>query len=157
MSDQSSPLAPPDPPPGGGAAGIVVQRRIEWWDTDASGNFHNTAVSRLLETAETLLLARLGILHDVYDRLPRVRFEADYRAPLAFHDLVEVALRVEAIGRSSITYGARISRHGTTCVEARAVAVLLDRPRGRPTSWPREHRELLLTAGQLEPELLTGY
>src|SRR5436309_11132513 len=85
-------------------ARIMVQRRIEWWDTDASGVYHNTAAFRLLETAETLLLSRLGILHDVYHRLPRARIEADFRAPLRFHDLVDVALEVQAIGRSSITY-----------------------------------------------------
>src|SRR5690348_15426547 len=85
-------------------ARIMVQRRIEWWDTDASGVYHNTAASRLLETAETLLLSRLGILHDIYHRLPRARLEADFRAPLRFHDLVDVGLEVQGLGRSSITY-----------------------------------------------------
>src|SRR6266542_2123060 len=62
-----------------GPASIRLQRRIEWWDTDASGNYHNTAAFRLLESAETLLLGRLGLLHDVYGRLPRARLEADFR------------------------------------------------------------------------------
>jgi len=84
-------------------ASIRLQRRIEWWDTDASGNYHNTAAFRLLESAETLLLGRIGLLHDVYGRLPRARLEADFRAPLGFHDLVDVDLEVVSVGGSSIT------------------------------------------------------
>jgi len=137
-------------------ARIMVQRRIEWWDTDASGVYHNTAAFRLLETAESLLLSRLGILHDVYHRLPRARIEADFRAPLRFFDLVDVAFDVQEIGRSSITYHMRIARQGVVCVEARAVAVLLDQPGGQPTEWPERYRELLLRAGTLPPERLSG-
>jgi len=136
-------------------ARIMVQRRIEWWDTDASGVYHNTAAFRLLETAETLLLSRLGILHDVYHRLPRVRIEADFRSPLRFFDLVDVALEVQEIGRTSITYHMRIGRQGVVCVEAKAVAVLLDQPGGQPMEWPDRYRELLLTAGTLPPERLS--
>ena len=47
---------------GSGRASIVMERRIEWPDTDASGFYHNSAVVRLLETAETLLLDRLGFV-----------------------------------------------------------------------------------------------
>lgn len=146
MNDGSTPPAAP--------ASIRLQRRIEWWDTDASGNYHNTAAFRLLETAETLLLGRLGILHDVYDRLPRARIEADFRAPLRFHDLVDVEFEVTEIRHTSITYRMRMSRDGETCVQARAVAVLLDQPRGHPVEWPPAYRDRLLTAGPLAPEPL---
>ena len=139
---------------GHGQASIRMQRRIEWWDTDASGNYHNTAAFRLFESAETLLLARLGFLHQVYDRLPRVRIEAEFRRPLLFHDLVDVELAVAGIGRSSITYRLRILRGAEICVELTAVAVLLDRARGAPVSWPEEYRNLLLEAGSQPPELL---
>ena len=67
-SDRSAGAASP--------ASIVVQRRIEWSDTDASGNYHNSAVFRLIENAETALLDRLGFLHEVYGRLPRVHISA---------------------------------------------------------------------------------
>jgi len=137
-----------------GPASIRLQRRIEWWDTDASGNYHNTAAFRLLESAETLLLGRLGLLHYVYGRLPRARLEADFRAPLQFHDLVDVDLEVVSVGRSSITYRMTISRDGVLCVEAKAVAILLAEARGEPVEWPADHRRLLLGSGPLPPELL---
>src|SRR5205823_10448408 len=75
-------------------AAIVVQRRIEWPDTDASGNYHNTAAFRFIEVAETALFERLGLLHDVYGRLPRAHIEADFRWPLVFRDVVDISLRV---------------------------------------------------------------
>lgn len=140
--------------PGPAPASIHLQRRIEWWDTDASGNYHNTAAWRLFETAESLLLGRLGLLHDVYTRLPRVHAEADFRRPLLFHQLVDVHLAVAALGRSSIRYSMRIERDGETCVELGVVAVLLAEARGATVEWPDAHRELLLTAGPQAPELL---
>lgn len=135
-------------------ASILMQRRIEWWDTDASGNYHNTAAARLFESAETLLLGRLGILDDVYGRLPRARVETDFLRPLVFHDLVDVELEVTEIGRSSITYGMEIRRGGEVCARTRLVAVLLDRARGTPVEWPEPYRSALLTAGSQPPELL---
>jgi acyl-CoA thioester hydrolase len=139
-----------------GPASIRLQRRIEWWDTDASGYYHNTAISRLLETAETLLLARLGILHEVYHRLPRVRLEIDFLRPLAFHDLVDAEFRVGAVGNSSVTYGMDVKRAGELCARAKAVAVLLDRAGGKPVPWADEHRNSLLSGGPQHPELLDG-
>jgi len=141
----------------GMAASIVVQRRIEWSDTDASGAWHNSAVFRFLEFGETALLERLGMLADVYGRLPRVRVEADFLRALRHRDLVDIAVRVAAVGRTSITYDIEISHDGEPCARARSVAVLLDRARGRPAGWPDEYRRVLQTAGpQLGERLLDG-
>src|SRR5207237_6626684 len=96
----------------GAAASIIVQRRIEWPDTDASGMYHNTAAFRFIEMAETALFERLGILHDVYGRLPRVHIEADFLAPLHFRDVVDIHLRVAVVGRTSATYEFEMSNAG---------------------------------------------
>ena len=135
-------------------ASILIQRRIEWWDTDASGNYHNTAAARLFESAETLLLGRLGILDDVYGRLPRARVETDFLRPLLFHDQIDVELEVAGIGRTSITYAMEIRRGREPCVRTRLVAVLLNRARGTPVAWPEGYRSMLLTAGPQAPETL---
>ena len=134
-----------------------MQRRIEWSDTDASGNYHNTAAFRLIEVAETALLERLGLLADVYGRLPRAHVESDFLAPLVFRDLVDVHLRVAAVGVSSITYEFEMTREGEAAVRGRTVAVLLSEARGKPVPWPDAHRRLLLSAGPQAPErLVTG-
>src|SRR6266540_7523384 len=89
---------------GGSPASIVVQRRIEWPDTDASGMYHNTAAFRFIEVAETALLDRLGFVHEIYGRHPRVHLEADFLRPLWFRDMVDIHLTVENVGRTSVTY-----------------------------------------------------
>jgi YbgC/YbaW family acyl-CoA thioester hydrolase len=138
-------------------ASIVVQRRIEWPDTDASTNYHNTAAFRFIEVAETALLERLGFLDDVYGRLPRVHIEADFLRPLRFRDVVDIQLSVAAVGASSITYEFEMRSEGEVAVRGKAVAALLSAFGGRPVPWPEEQRKLLLAAGPQMPErLVTG-
>lgn len=135
-------------------ASILVQRRIEWPDTDASGNYHNTAAFRFIEVAETALLERLGILDDIYGRHPRAHIEADFVRPLRFRDLVDIELRVVAVGTTSVTYEFEMRTRGELAVKGKVVAVLLTEPGGTPVPWPEEYRRLLLTAGPQPPELL---
>src|SRR5213593_4026193 len=115
---------------GGSPASIVVQRRIEWPDTDASGMYHNTAAFRFIEVAETALLDRLGFVHEIYGRHPRVHIEADFLRPLRFRDLVDVELRVAEVGRTSVTYEFEMRSGDEVSVRGRAVAVLLTGPGG---------------------------
>ncbi len=142
-----------------------IQRRIEWSDTDASGAYHNTAAFRLMEAAETALVDRLGFLGDVYGRHPRVHIEADFVNPLYFRDLIDVSIRVESVGRTSVTYAVEIRRagdeegdprgaNGDVCVRGRMVAVLMDRIGGSPLPWPDDQRRLLESAGPQDAELL---
>jgi acyl-CoA thioesterase FadM len=136
-------------------ASITIQRRIEWSDTDASGHWHNVAAFRMLEWAETALLDRLGLVDDVYGRLPRVHVEADFTGRLGHRDLVDISLRVEQVGRSSLSYGVTITHDGAQVAAARFVVVLVDDD-GLPRSWSDDHRRLLLTAGAQPPEKLVS-
>jgi YbgC/YbaW family acyl-CoA thioester hydrolase len=135
-------------------ASIRVQRRIEWPDTDASGHWHNTAAFRLVEVAETALLERIGLLRQIYGRLPRVHIRADFKELLRFRDLLDCHIRVARIGRTSITYDFQIWREDELCVEAEVVAVLLT-PDGDKAEWTKDQRDLLLTAGPQAAELLS--
>jgi YbgC/YbaW family acyl-CoA thioester hydrolase len=137
-----------------GPASIVIQRRIEWSDTDASGNYHNSAAFRLIEHAETALLDRLGSLHEVYGRLPRVHISADFLRPLGFKDLIDVHVAVADVGRTSVTYEFDISSGGASAVHGRTVAVLLSKAGGEPVAWNDDLRHRLLTAGPQRPERL---
>lgn len=136
-------------------AEIIVQRRIEWTDTDASGYYHNSVAFRLFEAAETVLLERLGLLDEVYGRLPRVHLEADYKKLLSFSDVVEIRAAVAAVGQSSITYDFTVERAGELYVTGRGVAVLVDKAGGVKDTWPQEWRALFLTAGPQEAQRLT--
>jgi acyl-CoA thioester hydrolase len=132
-------------------ASIVIRRRIQWFDTDASSKYHNTAPLRLMEEAEAVLLDRLGIVREVYGWLPRRRVEIDYHRPLRFWDEVEVHLQVLAVGGTSVTYGFRISRDNEDHAEGNVVAVLID-SEGRSLRWPEEWRRLLAESGPLTAE-----
>jgi 2-aminobenzoate-CoA ligase len=138
-----------------GHASIAIQRRIEWSDTDASGHYHNTAAFRMFEWAETALFEALGILQDVYGRLPRVHIRTDFKGMLWHRDLVEIELHVRDVRASSITYDIEIRRGPETCVQAVVVAVLVGGDR-RPERWPDEYRELLLSAGRQPAERLAS-
>jgi len=138
------------------AASIRVQRRIEWSDTDASGAYHNTAAFRLMEAAETALVERLGLVGDIYGRHPRAHVSADFLRPLYFRDLVDIVVRVVAVGRTSVTYDVTISRDGEECVRGRLVAVLMDAIGGAPQAWSARERSLFETAGEQPAELLVA-
>jgi acyl-CoA thioester hydrolase len=123
-------------------ASITIRRRIQWFDTDSSTKYHNTAPLRLMEEAEAALLDRLGIVRQVYGWLPRRHVTIDYLRPLRFWDEVEVDLDVAEVGRTSVTYSFRIRRGDEPHAEGRVIAVLIDED-GRPRAWPEEYRLLL--------------
>jgi acyl-CoA thioester hydrolase len=103
-------------------------------DTDAGGRIHFTAVFRWVEAAETALMRRLGLL-DGWGNYPRRHVEADYLNVLVFEDEVEVRLRVDAVGRTSITYAWDIAKAGDVYVQGRHTVVHVDE-QGRAASLP---------------------
>ena len=121
---------------------VTIRRRIHWFDTDTSTKEHNSAPLRWMEEAEAELLDRLGIVHEVYGRMPRVRVEIDYRKPVRFWDHVDIHLRVADLGRTSITYSFDVRNGEETAVEGRVVAVYID-DHGKARPWPDEYRRVL--------------
>src|SRR3954465_10037636 len=98
----------PDPPPG------ILPRRIEWMDPDAAGIYHWTTVFRLAEAAEAALHTALGIADFTFGATPRVAVQATFARPLRFNEPVEVAIAVQALGRTSVEYRLTIrSEQGT--------------------------------------------
>ncbi|MDW8337540.1 MAG: thioesterase family protein [Thermoleophilia bacterium] len=119
----------------------VERMRVAWVDTDAGGRIHFTNAFRYAEAAETSLLRRLGMLERWGD-YPRRHVEAEFLRVLRFEDEVEVRLRVERVGRTSITYAWTIERDGEVCVRGRHTVVSVDRE-GRPAPLPDEVRAAL--------------
>jgi acyl-CoA thioesterase FadM len=138
---------------GGSRASIVVQRRIEWWDTDAAGHYHFLTAFRLFEAGEIALLARLRLL-DVAGRLPRLHASADFRRVLQLNELVDVTVRVDSVGNSSLTYAFEVHRAGDLCIEGRVVTALLEKAGGAKETWSDDARGLLMSAGPQTAELL---
>ncbi|GAB2469483.1 acyl-CoA thioesterase [Xylanimonas ulmi] len=79
----------------------VARARVEWIDTDAAGIYHNSTVIRFVEAAESRLMVERG-LSDYFPTSPRVRFEADFEAPLSFTQDVTTQVALTRIGTSSM-------------------------------------------------------
>ena len=109
----------------------VERRRVAWVDTDAGGRIHFTAVFKWAEAAETELLRRLGILSSTWGDYPRRKAEAEYLKVLRFDDEIEIKLRVDKVGRTSITYAWTIAKEGEAYIKGRHTVVHVD-GEGRP-------------------------
>ncbi|MGH3446389.1 MAG: acyl-CoA thioesterase [Nocardioidaceae bacterium] len=132
----------------GGArpARVTIRRVVEWPDTDAAGRYHHSTVIRWVEAAEGELHAALDLL-DLFGFVPRVHYEVDYFAPLFFRDEVEVDLRVDSVGSTSVSYAFSVSRGSELAAKGEMVAVQLDGEVTAPQPWSENTRKLLLTAG----------
>jgi acyl-CoA thioester hydrolase len=121
---------------------VTITRRVEWADTDAAGHHHHGAVLRWVEAAEAELLRRIG-QDGLFGRIPRVRYEVDYRTRLWFGQEVRVELAIGRVGRSSVRYDFVV--HGGHVVAAtgsmHVVLAAPDAPSARP--WPDEVRAVL--------------
>jgi acyl-CoA thioester hydrolase len=104
----------------------VEQSRVHWVDTDAGGRIHFTAAFRWAEQAETALMRRLGLLDSTWDDYPRRKVEAEYLKVLRFEDEIEIRLRVENVGRTSVTYAWAITKDGETHIKGRHTVVHVD-------------------------------
>ncbi|MBT2509333.1 acyl-CoA thioesterase [Streptomyces sp. ISL-98] len=136
---------------------VVIERRVEWIDTDAAGHYHHSTVVRWVESAEAVLLRRLGLAH-LFGSTPRVRFEADYRARLWFGETVRTELRVTKVGASSLHYAFTVrgeGEEGAAATGRMVIAHAAARATGS-APWPDDVREVLTKAGPQEPELLTS-
>jgi acyl-CoA thioester hydrolase len=120
----------------------VEHARVAWVDTDAGGRIHFTAVFRWAETAETSLMRRLGFLDEWSGDFPRRNVEAEYLKVLRFEDEVEVRLRVENAGRTSVTFGWTIVKDGEPYVKGRHTVVHVDGD-GQPKPLPDPVRAAL--------------
>ena len=109
----------------------VEQARVAWIDTDAGGRIHFTAAFRWAEAAETALLRRLGILGAEWGDYPRRKVEAEYLKVLRFEDEIEIRLRVENVGRTSVTDAWAIAKDVDPHIKGRHTVVHVD-GEGRP-------------------------
>ena len=73
---------------------------------------------------------------------PRRHVEAEFRKVLRFEDELEVRLRVDRLGTTSIKYVWQISKGGEVYIEGRHTVVHVDRE-GRPAPLPDKVRAAL--------------
>jgi YbgC/YbaW family acyl-CoA thioester hydrolase len=116
--------------------------RVGWIDTDAGGRIHFTVAFRWAETAETGLYRKLGLLGEGRGDYPRRQVEAEYKRVLVFDDEVEIRLRVESVGRTSIRFAWDVDHDGENAISGGHTIVHVD-DEGRPAPIDDRTRSLL--------------
>jgi len=103
-------------------------RRVEFVDTDMAGIVHFSNFFRWMESAEVEFLRSRGLSVKLpYEGqalgFPRVSASCDYVKPARFQDVLDIAVRVEKVGRKSVTYGFEFSLEGTLISRGRVSSV----------------------------------
>lgn len=124
-----------------GLPAATIQRRVEWVDTDAAGHQHNSAILRWVEACEAELFRDLGI-DDYVPSAPRVQQLVNFTARLFFGQLVTTQVRIEKVGRTSLTIAFEVFGEpfrGAERVSAANGHVITAHvsDAGRATPWPQ--------------------
>lgn len=128
---------------------FTLRSRIRFVDTDFSTRIHYSALFRHFEIAETEFLRSLGVDYFRWFAmglsLPRVHVEADYLAVLTFEDEIDIEVRVERLGTSSLTLAFRVVKctSGEEAARGRLVGVCINVQSGKSTPIPPDIRQAL--------------
>jgi acyl-CoA thioester hydrolase len=136
-----------------GEYGYVQAVTSRWMDNDLYGHVNNAHYYSFFDTVVNRYLIEVGGL-DIHGG-PIVGWvvasACQYFAPVAYPDPLEVGVRVEKLGSSSVTYGVALFRAGDAVARAAGtmVHVFVDRATSRPAPLPdalRRALEALLAA-----------
>ncbi|HTP87325.1 MAG TPA: thioesterase family protein [Bryobacteraceae bacterium] len=124
--------------------------RVRFVDTDASYRIHYTAMLRHFEAAEIEFFRSLGRerkdVSTAAVNFPRVHVECTYTAFVQFDDLLEIAVRVERIGRTSYTLRFDAGIESRPVAHGSVTAVCVERSTRRSHPMPPELVDMLKKA-----------
>ena len=134
-----------------------VNRVVEFGDTDMAGIVHFANFLRFMEAAEHAYLRACGLSvvttwQGQKITFPRVSVACDYIRPARFEDELTTEVRVDRIGRTSITYRFVVTRAGDELARGQITAVLCrvrDDHSLEPFAFPEELRAQIM-AGPME-------
>ena len=128
---------------------FVHRLEVRFRDCDPMGHVNNAVYLTYLEQT------RFAHWRSVWGRgapqlppgMPGVilaRIECDYRRPASYGEMLDIRLRVAAIGRTSFQYEYEmVDQHGRRVLEAKTVQVIYDYTEARPVPIPEEIRAAL--------------
>jgi acyl-CoA thioester hydrolase len=96
---------------------LTVSRRVQFYETDLAGVVHFSWYLRYMEEAEHALWREAGLtISDPNSDIgyPRVAASVEFLAPLHFEDVFDTHIRIETLGKRSITYACTITRGDET-------------------------------------------
>ena len=126
---------------------FVFESRVRFGDTDASGRIFYVSLLNHFDAAEAEFLRFLGVgYREIQDRkvgFPRVRVECDYTGALEYDDLMQIAVTVDRIGRSSFTLAFDVSVEGRNAARGKVTIVCVDRGTHKAIPLPEKLRAAL--------------
>ena len=118
-----------------------------WRDNDVYGHINNVTYYSYFDTAVNhYLINTAGLdIHNASIVGFVVNSQCNYLAPIAFPDAIEIGLRVNKIGNSSVTYGLAVFKKGETQASAYGsfIHVFVNRKEQRSVSIPLNIRAAL--------------
>lgn len=121
--------------------------QTRWMDNDVFGHVNNVQYYSYFDTAVNHYLIQKGWLDIQQGEVVGLVVETrcTYHASVAFPDELEVGLRVERIGNSSVKYGIGIFRKGEqeAVAEGYFIHVYVNRESNTPVSVPADLRAIL--------------
>ena len=133
----------PKPPPALRSA-FRAWRAIgtRWADNDAYGHVNNVVYYAWFDTAVNAYLIEQGALDIQAGAVIglAVETQCNYFSPLAFPQTVDLGLRVEHVGQSSVRYGLAVFAQGQDSAAAQGhfVHVYVDAANRKPTPLPAQ-------------------
>jgi acyl-CoA thioester hydrolase len=132
------------------ATDFVHRLRVRFGECDPQGVVFNANYLLYLDVAFTeLWRERLGGYAEMIGRgidVMLVQSNLSYRRAARADDVIDVRLRVAALGTTSVTMEAAVERDGETLVEATLVHVFVDAVSLEKTAIPADVRALLAPA-----------
>ncbi len=126
---------------------FIWQSRVRFGDTDTSGRIFYVSLLNHFDAAETEFLRSRGIAYGGIGprtmAFPRVHVECDYLSPLVFDDLMDIAVTVDRVGRTSFALAFDVSVEGRAAARGKVVVVCIDGPTQRPMALPEDLRTAL--------------
>ena len=124
--------------------------RVWFSDTDAQGVVYYGRYLPYFDHARVEYHRHLGQVELGDAEFVMRASQVEYHAPARFDDLLEVFVRIERIGRTSVTYDHAAYRleDDLLMVTAKQTVVLIDVDARRPVEIPRSFRELVETFEQ---------
>ncbi len=125
-----------------------VTINTRWMDNDIYGHVNNVTYYSYFDTAANQYLIDEGGLDIQNAKIVGfvVASSCEYHSPIAHPSKIEVGLRVERLGNSSVTYALGIFKEGIeeACAHGSFTHVFVDRASGKSVKMPNELREALL-------------
>ena len=126
-----------------------VRRQVRFADCDPAGigyypRYFEMCDGVVEDWCESVLVSRRVLHLDLGLALPTVDLQATFTAPSRLGDHLDIALLVQAIGRSSLQLSARASCDGQPRFAVEYTQVLMSMAEARAVPWPDDWRQRIV-------------